>query len=218
MCGMQAPLDDDQVQATSIQYPAEIFGSFILTHASVNTCIEALGVWVFEQLTRLEADDRMTLTKSVARMFVQPPMAFTESYFGLMRKTLWSCCRPIVLACRSFFTAQEIEKIGKDCVCFKKACREKPEFGTCLEDSEKMYFQFKDEWLPTNGRFQRLTEFRGGLTSAFLNTATAEGNFLVIGWEKDDSRRALTDFSLVGILQCRQFQALKASAGSNWAC
>ena len=54
-----------------------------------------------------------------------------------------------------------------------------------------------------------LQQFCGGLATAFPNTATVESDFSVIGWEKDDTRRDLTDFSLEGILHSKQFRELK---------
>jgi hypothetical protein len=44
----------------------------------------------------------------------------------------------------------------------------------------------------------------------FSHTATVESDFSIIGWEKDDYRADLTDFSLEGILHCMQFKTLKA--------
>ena len=35
-----------------------------------------------------------------------------------------------------------------------------------------------------------------------------ESDFSVIGFEKDDYRQSLTNFSLEGILQCKQFDLL----------
>eukprot|EP00171_Calliarthron_tuberculosum_P001790 IDg1790t1 len=42
--------------------------------------------------------------------------------------------------------------------------------------------------------------FCGGLALAFPNTATVESDFSVIGVEKNDYRKSLTDFSLEGVL------------------
>ena len=54
-----------------------------------------------------------------------------------------------------------------------------------------------------------LCQFVGGLASVFPGTSTVEADFSVIGWEKDEYRTALTNFSLEGILHCKQYEHLK---------
>lgn len=51
-------------------------------------------------------------------------------------------------------------------------------------------------------------QFLGGLASVFPGTSTVESDFSVIGNEKNEYRTSLTDFSLEGILQCKQFKKL----------
>ena len=71
---------------------------------------------------------------------------------------------------------------------------------------------FKLLWLPTNNHFPWLQSFCGGLASGFLNTATVEPDFSIIGWEKSDDRHDLTDFSLEGILHVKQYNDFKKLA------
>ena len=59
-------------------------------------------------------------------------------------------------------------------------------------------------WAAVLGR----KEFCGGLATVFLGTATVESDFSVLNYEKNIYRTALTDFSLEGILHCKQFQKL----------
>jgi hypothetical protein len=68
---------------------------------------------------------------------------------------------------------------------------------------------FRESWKLLEGRFEELVDFAGGLATIFPGTATVESNFSVIGWEKDIYRRALTDFSLEGLLHARQFDRLR---------
>ena len=42
----------------------------------------------------------------------------------------------------------------------------------------------------------------------FPNTTTIESDFSILGWEKDEYRKSLTDLSLDGIIQCKQFELL----------
>jgi hypothetical protein len=58
------------------------------------------------------------------------------------------------------------------------------------------------------GQFDILRYFCGGIATIFPNTATVESDFSVLGWEKDEFRQSLTDLSLEGILQCKQFEML----------
>ena len=43
----------------------------------------------------------------------------------------------------------------------------------------------------------------------FPDTASVESNFSVLGWEKDEYRSCLTDFSLEGIMHCKQWMRLQ---------
>jgi hypothetical protein len=61
----------------------------------------------------------------------------------------------------------------------------------------------------TTGRFSDLRRFCGCLLTAFPNTATVESDISVIGWEKDDYRTSLTDFSLGAIVHCKKYNVLK---------
>ncbi|KAI9912892.1 hypothetical protein PsorP6_006676 [Peronosclerospora sorghi] len=49
-----------------------------------------------------------------------------------------------------------------------------------------------------------LQEFTGGIATVFPCTSTVESDFSEITWHKDEYRSSLTDFSLEGILQCKQ--------------
>lgn len=42
----------------------------------------------------------------------------------------------------------------------------------------------------------------------FTNTASVESDFSVLGWKKDEYRMSLTNLSLEGIMQCKQFDLL----------
>ena len=57
-------------------------------------------------------------------------------------------------------------------------------------------------------KFDILRDFCGGIATIFLNTATVESDFSVLGWEKNEYRQSLTDLSLEGIMQCKQFELL----------
>lgn len=235
MSGMKGPLEP-ALDAIVMARPAEVCGSFVLSHESAIAYMEGLGVWVVEELYKLKADDLVGLAKSVALLFVQAADGISRIIpqrdqgnaasademppvlpYQLMKTDMRQLAKLLQLHHRrlhKFFSAQEIDEISQDFVRFKKECRENPQFQAFIVNSEEQRLGFNDSWLPTNDRFPKLLEFCGGLASAFPNTATVESDFSVIGWEKNDSRRALTDFSLEGILHCKQFQALNSLAGS----
>jgi hypothetical protein len=68
---------------------------------------------------------------------------------------------------------------------------------------------FQEGWHIVGERFRDLRNFCGGIATVFPNTATVESGFSQLGWEKDEYRMSLTDLSLEGILQCKQFKTLK---------
>ena len=58
------------------------------------------------------------------------------------------------------------------------------------------------------GRFEILRDFCGGIATVFLNTASVEYGFSILGWEKDKYRLSITDLSLEGIMHCKQYDVL----------
>ena len=109
----------------------------------------------------------------------------------------------------SVFDEHGIEDICHDFRSFQRAFREETVFQEAVKAGHKTLGGFSDAWACTNNRFPSLQKFCGGLASAFPNTATVESDFSVIGWEKDQCRPSLTDFSLEGILHAKQYHRLK---------
>ena len=58
------------------------------------------------------------------------------------------------------------------------------------------------------GQYASLQDFSGGIVTIFTNTATVESDFSILGWEKDEYHMSLTNLSLEGIMQCKQFKLL----------
>ena len=82
-------------------------------------------------------------------------------------------------------------------------------FGKAL-DRFNSFTSFEVAWSIVDLRFNVLRDFCGGIATVFPNTAMVEADFSNISWEKDDSRTALTDLSLEGILQCKQWKLLES--------
>ena len=106
------------------------------------------------------------------------------------------------------FTEEQIIGINDDFKKLREAYRR--------EDAlKKIKLKFNHKTTFTNGwkgfvdRFPLLCQFVGGLASVFPGTSTVEADFSVIGWEKNEYRTTLTNFSLEGILYCKQYDQLK---------
>ena len=61
-----------------------------------------------------------------------------------------------------------------------------------------------------SSKYRILCDFCRRIVSVFPNTATVESDFLILGWEADEYRRSLTNLSLEGIIQCKQFELLNS--------
>jgi hypothetical protein len=106
------------------------------------------------------------------------------------------------------FTEDQIICINEEFKALRDAYREEDELKTTL-DKFNHKTSFTDAWKLLVPRTPLLCEFVGGLASVFPGTSTVEADFSVIGWEKDEYRTALTNFSLEGILHCKQYEHLK---------
>ena len=74
-----------------------------------------------------------------------------------------------------------------------------------------MSTSFEIGWSIVEGKkFDVLRDFCGGIATVFPNTATVESDFSILGGEKDEYRKSLTDLSLEGIIQCKQFELLSS--------
>jgi hypothetical protein len=63
-------------------------------------------------------------------------------------------------------------------------------------------------WHLLGEKFTLLRGFAGGLATVSPSTAAVESDFSLIKWEKNEFRSALADFSLEGILHCKQNKAV----------
>ena len=87
------------------------------------------------------------------------------------------------------------------------AYRNELELGAALDKCDSAT-TFEAGWSIVQGRFNDLRDFCGGIATVFPNTASAESDFSVLGWEKDGYRESLTDLSLEGIMHCKQYELL----------
>ena len=94
------------------------------------------------------------------------------------------------------------------------AYRNEPALRYALDDYEKHgNFSFDTAWAIVEGRFDVLRDFNGGIATVFANTASVESDFSLLGWEKDVYRLSITDLSLEGVIQCKQYEMLSRFGG-----
>jgi hypothetical protein len=86
-------------------------------------------------------------------------------------------------------------------------CEEEPLFNEVFMKNNGNDVDFVEGWSPTNVTFLMLQESCGGLASAFPNNATVESDFVIIGWEKNDSRTDLTDYTRSNSMTSKYFRA-----------
>jgi hypothetical protein len=108
----------------------------------------------------------------------------------------------------SFVPEQEINELEEEFSQFKMQTQLEEGFRHMVERMDDG-ITFNDAWGSMGLKYPRLCWFFGGLATAFPGTSTVESDFSIIGFEKSDYRTSLTNFSLEGILQCKQFEELQ---------
>ena len=107
----------------------------------------------------------------------------------------------------SGWTDENIEQIERDhralCLAYKVNLMFKLSIDRCDGNTS-----FQAGWQLVKDQYKSLRDFCGGIATVFANTATVESDFSILGWEKDEYRMSLTDLSLEGIMQCKQFKLL----------
>ena len=107
-----------------------------------------------------------------------------------------------------FFSEAQVQEIEDNHQYLCRAYQAEPVLKALL-DSHDDETEFKESWLTLHERFSMIASFAGGLASVFPNTSTAESDFSVLKWEKHDFRQSLSDLSLEGIIQAKQYSKLE---------
>ena len=115
-----------------------------------------------------------------------------------------------------FYTESEVEKVEVQFRSFKKFVIRNPLPVEKLEEIQKGKKAFQRSWDLVGKRFDMLQAFVAGFAGVFPNTSTVEADFSLIAFEKSPYRNALTDFSLEGILQTKQFEHLQELRARNF--
>ena len=97
------------------------------------------------------------------------------------------------------FTLSDIDIIEQEFLNLKREFKK----NINLFDENTMTF---NSWNGLN--YPLLKMYCGGLSTVFLGTANVESDFSIVNFEKSDYRTSLSDFSLEGILHCKQYDQL----------
>ncbi|KAI8895523.1 hypothetical protein BC833DRAFT_567403 [Globomyces pollinis-pini] len=231
MTQMKGPLTFEQLNAID-RSTSEVCGSFVLSHEHAHMFLDGLDLFVIQSLAVLDFPTAHQLVVAVARMFVtladgihkivaerdsinqagdELPPVLPHQLVLIDLRTFNRILSDQMPRLQKKFTAIQIHQIGKDFTELLQAYREEVAFKRLIDSCTDLITEFSVGSMTAGSgdRFPALCQFCGDLASAFPNTATVESDFSIIGWEKDDYRKSLTDFSLEGILHTKQFMALK---------
>ncbi|KAH9246800.1 hypothetical protein BASA81_015648 [Batrachochytrium salamandrivorans] len=229
MSGMVGPLETSQLEMIDSSTTARC-RQFALSYENARSCLDGLGVWVLETLDTLSQDDVSMLVTAIAQMLCQlaqglhavvaerdcvndvgeefPPV-LPHQLARVDVRRFSSTLNAHKTRIQAKFDDQQIDELNQQFVMFLRAYREERAFKDAIDQCDNFKTDFKEAWSLTNGRFPMLSLFCGGLASAFPNTSTVESDFSLLGYEKDDTRKCLTDFSLDGIFHCKQWMDVR---------
>jgi hypothetical protein len=228
---VDGPRNDFQQENDSI-----INGSYRVTYANARKFLEEQDPFAVNLLDKLETEDNeeyKSVLETIAKLFAETVDGFSKIVAERNESNKPTDLLPPVLPLellklRSFnfsqllnlhddrlkvtFSEDEIVTIFNEFKSMKDAYRRELALKETLDQADAK--SFNKAWRPLCDRFPLLCKFSGGLASVFPGTSTVESDFSVIGWEKNDYRTCLTDFSLEGILHAKQYLSLKSIVGS----
>jgi hypothetical protein len=228
MCRMQGPLSADSMQMVD-ESTMSSRGAFAVSHTEVRSFVEGLGRWILCALDGMDESARDALVRCCAEMFVQLADGISrivaerdssndsaeELAPVLPHQLICSNMRTLVASLEQHdsrlqrcFSSEDIKKIDKEFNHLHRAYREELELKNSLDSMKGKALSFEDAWAPLGSRFKMLMKFCGGLATVLPNTSTVESDFSRLSLEKNAYRKALTDFSLEGVLHSKQFAEL----------
>jgi hypothetical protein len=209
---------------------------FSTDRSSVRDLFADLGHFALSRFTALADEDKQRLESAVGKLFLNAREGINA--IGAERAADNSISQeklpPVLprdlrsLPPREFNSivlkqARRLAHSGREELCTDLE-REFKQFKCAIHDDtalrEELEIQpsivsFADGWRPLGVRFSKLRQFCGGIATVFPGTSTVESDFSVINWEYDEFRGSLTEFSLEGILQCKQFKRLQGMKHST---
>jgi hypothetical protein len=231
LCPVAGPHDEVAIAAID-QSETIVRGSHSASTKDARAYLQDLGSFVLEALQTLDFEEVDNMERSIAGLFAGLIDGISRIFADrnenneadnnaeslpvlphLLVKIRTSEVSRLVLRCKPRLIATGwtnvcIEQIERDHRDLLRAFKCEPQFASAINRCSSAQTCFEKGWAPANGRFEELRAFCGGLATVFPNTAPVESDFSLIGWEKNDYRQGLTDFSLEGILQAKQYKRL----------
>jgi hypothetical protein len=182
-------------------------------HEKVITAIGILLVTVVEQILDIQAErnSKNDPAEDLPPVLPHELVKLRTAHFGniIVDRHL--------LQLRESWDEEMIAKIEQQhrqlCLAYKQEDALKSALDQCEAASNNALVSFEAGWAIVQGRFDILRDFCGGIATVPANTATVESDFSVLGWEKDEHRKCLSDLALEGIMQSKQFELLSNLVG-----
>jgi hypothetical protein len=226
---MEGPLEPTNIAARKSE--GAIVGiQFSASLSAVVDFINDLGIYAQDFLLKISDNEAADLKFAIGEMFIkgvegirniQAERSFTNSPsddrlppvlpLGLAALQPREFSR-IILEQRPrlilSWEAQRVQRIEDEFRMFKSALHNESSLKIVLQNTTSTD-GFRESWAPLGARFPMLRDFCGGLATVFPGTSSVESDFSVLNWEFDEFRQSLTEFSLEGIMQSKQFWKLQ---------
>jgi hypothetical protein len=224
MTEVQGPFTEEQIGQIEDASIITV-GSYSISVDSVTGFLQDQGLWVHDNLEALSSSVALRLRKEIGRFIVgfvdkvakicalrdsaNLPIEETipsvlPSYLGKLRGRDFG---PLISRYRDRFS-ESLKQISFEQLELFKAYTNEPVLKRLLDECDGST-SFEAGWNVVQGRFPKLLRFAGALATIFPNTASVESDFSVLGWEKDEHRESLTDLSLEGVMQAKQYEMVK---------
>jgi hypothetical protein len=227
---IDGPLSPDEITLIDITTNA-IFGRWSISHENLINWILDQGLFIqtiWEELSVQSTVDPMNIISKLMLQIVegilnikaerdsinQPtedlPPVLPHQLVKLHGREFTSIISPHLNHLREFWTDEDINNLSLQHSDLLFTYRYESILQKALESCDDLT-SFEDGWkIISTGtrRFDLLRDFCGGIASMFPNTGIIESDFSILGWEKDKHRLSLTDISLEGIIQYKQFDLL----------
>ncbi|KAI9917775.1 hypothetical protein PsorP6_012624 [Peronosclerospora sorghi] len=224
MTEMEGPLFDEELRA---KHDTDFIGDWTISYESITGFLDDQGQWIHDIVANLSEDNQLLVKREVEQLI-------TGFVLGVSRiRTIRdSENHPIEDDFPSLFPSFLYKLRGRDfgallaryrerfAAILHQICSEPMElFKACENDNELQQAiqqsgdrdSFEEQWNINahDGRFTSLRSFSGALFTVFPNTSSVESDFSVFLWEKKKNRESISNISLEGILQAKQFYQLQ---------
>ncbi|KAI9908607.1 hypothetical protein PsorP6_016339 [Peronosclerospora sorghi] len=213
MCLVKGPLSKEDIAEADLAVPHVRLEEYMVAYADALIFIRDQGLFVIDSLEAPPEPDVGNIVTSIANLFAGLYSGI-KGVLAVRHSENIGSSAPIPPYTqrlqRAGWTQVQIDQVEQDHRDLLSAYRGEPVFKNALDNCSDANTGFNDDWGLCIGRFDYLRDFLGGLDPMLPNTATVESDFSLIGYEKDEYRNSLTDFSLEGILHAKQLDTLRA--------